>query len=793
MLTGNIRVALRGLRRAPAFAVTAALILGLGIGMAVAMFTVFHAVLLRTLPVQEQNRIAVLWTYREHGVESSALPADLEQLRHSSRTMRDIAGFAHWGAFAFALEDGDHSVVIPQARVTGNFFRVLGARPVLGRLLGPEDDVAGAPPLIVISYDTWQRQFGGDSAVIGHRLKAPVQGLSYTIVGVAPPGLDFPTGVGYWSPAAVTGGGAMDLIARLAPGEAPAAAGAELYAIMQRLHPEQHLVGAEAQTFTQAVVGDVRPVLTVLVAAVVLLLVIACVNVGNLLLLRAAARSREIAIRRALGASYGQVARQLLIESGVLGLAGGALGLACAEGLLHVLLTLAPAQLPRTDVIRLAGAPVGIAIGVTLLAVLLFGLLPALTAARADLAQPLRADARSGHGSRGRRRVRRWLVTSQIALALVMLAGAALLVRSLDRLEHVDLGYTPEHVSIFELPFPYSRYNTRTKRMALLERIDARLCVLPGVTAGTPLLIPPFLGPSVWTWKPEVEGQTQAEVDATPTIPVETGGADYFRTFGIPVLRGRGFTHADREGAPLVAVVSESAARRLWPGQDAIGKRIRYRVLDSTQWRTVVGIAGDIRYRSLRHATPTIYLPWRQSLTQGFFAIRSRSNLATLLPAIRRTLHEIDPEVDIFHAQTMDHLLAGPLAEPRMSTLLLSSFGLVALLLAAIGLYGVMASAVRQQARDIGVRMALGATPERIRTSVLIDALTVIGVGAVIGLAVSLVVTRLLTSLLFEVSPADPIALAGACVVLIGVGLVAAYLPARRATTVDPARVLRSG
>jgi predicted permease len=328
--------------------------------------------------------------------------------------------------------------------------------------------------------------------------------------------------------------------------------------------------------------------------------------------------------------------------------------------------------------------------------------------------------------------------------------------------------------------------------MALFERAYARLRVLPSVTAFTPVLIPPFLGPSVWTWKPEVDGQTQAEADATPMIPVETGGAGYFRTFGIPVLRGRGFTEADREGAPLVVVVSEAAARRLWPGQDAIGKRIRYGVLDSTQWRTVVGIAGDIRYRSLRDATPTIYLPWRQSVTQGYFAIRSRSDLATLLPEVRRTLHEIDPQVDIFHAQTMDELLAGPLAEPRMSTLLLSGFGLVALLLAAIGLYGVMASVVREQTRDIGVRMALGATPERIRTGVLTDAVTVIGIGALIGLVGALAATRLLTSLLFEVSPADPIALVGACVVLIGIGLVAAYLPARRATQVDPAQVLRA-
>ncbi|HEX5435822.1 MAG TPA: ABC transporter permease [Gemmatimonadaceae bacterium] len=788
----DMRIALRGFRRTPAFAVTVVLILGLGIGMAVAMVTVFDAVLLRTLPVRDQSGLAVLWTSRENGVEAPVLPADLEQLRHSSRTMRDIAGFSHWGAFAFALEDDGHSVVIPQARVTGNFFRVLGARPLLGRLLRPEDDVTGATPVMVISYTTWQRQFGGDSAVIGHRLRDPLQGFDYRIVGVAPPGLDFPTGVGYWAPVAVAGAGDLDVITRLAPGQTPMAAASELFGTMNRLHPELHLGGATGRSFTEAVVGDVRPVLTVLVAAVILLLVIACVNVGTLLLLRAASRSREIAIRRALGGRYGDIVRQLLIESAALGIAGGALGLACAEGLLRVLLALAPSHLPRTDVIRLSGAPIGIAVGVTLLAVLMFGLLPALTAARADLAQPLRADVRAGLGGRGRRQLRRWLVASQVALALLMLAGAGLLLRSLERLEHVPLGYSPDHVSVFTLTFPYPKYHSQAKYMALFERVYTRVRTLPAVESFTPVLIPPFLGPSVWTWKPEVEGQTPAERDATPLIPVETGGAGYFRTFDIPVLRGRGFTAADHEGAPLVVVVSEAAAHRLWPGQDAIGKRIRYSVLDSTQWRTVVGIVADTRYRSLRESTPTIYLPWRQSVTQGFFAIRSRSPLAALLPEIRRAARDIEPEAGIFHAETMDELLAAPLAQPRMISLLLSGFGLVALVLAALGLYGMMASAVREQARDIGVRMALGATPGRIRGAVLSEALMVIGIGAAVGLAGALAGSRVLASLLFEVSPTDPVALAGACVLLVAIGLVAAYLPARRATRVDPAQVLRA-
>jgi predicted permease len=791
----DVRVALRGFRRAPVFAVTAVLILALGIGTAVAMFTVSDSVLLRELPVRDEDRIVLPRALDNTGTSFQFLPWVFEQIRHDARTMSDVAGVAYSGASAFPLVDGDRPVVLERGPVTGNFFDLLGARPLLGRLLRPEDDVKGAVPVIVLSYRAWQRDFGGDPDVVGRSLTDQYWGWHYPIVGVAPPGLDYPAGVDFWVSVTPLGGAPMYVIGRLAPGATPASAQAEFLSLVERSRASANdtlpvaLVRADARTLPQVVVGEVQPTLIVLDSAAALLLLIACVNVGNLLLLRASARSRELSVRRALGASSGNIARQLLVESGLLAVAAGALGLLCAVLLLHALLVLAPVQLPRTDVIELAGTPLGVAAAATLLSALIFGLLPALSAAR-GAGSVLRVDSRSGFETTRRRRVRQWLVASQVALAVILLAGAGLLARSLQRLDQIQLGYTPEHLSLFTLATPAAD-STQEQLYGMFEDLAPRLRAIPGVTAVTPILLVPFHGTDMFLLKPTIEGQTPAEAAANPFIPWEDGGPDYFRTFGIPLLRGRGFLETDRADAPKVVVVSQSVAERLWPGEDPIGKRIRTQS-DTLEWRTVVGVAGDIRFRSLRRANPTIYVPWQQIGWQGEFAARTTGDLASVLPAMRRAVRDVDPRLSIWQAQTMDELLGVPLAQPRMSTLILSSFGLVALLLAAIGLYGVMASAVREQTREIGVRMALGATPEQLRRHVLGDALIVIVVGASVGMGGALLGGRLLTSLLYQVSPSDPVALAGVSVLLVLVGLTSAYLPARRATRVDPAQVLRA-
>jgi predicted permease len=803
-LTQDLKSTLRGFRRTPAFFVTAVIILGLGIGMAVAMFTVFRAVLVRRLPVVDQDRVVVMWTYRVPGVEYAAGTKELSAFRRETRTLRDVAGVAHWPASPLPMQYGDRSVPLNRSLVTGNFFELLGVKPVLGRLLRPSDDAVGqsdrlgtgVPKVIVLSYAAWQSKFGGDSSVIGRNLIEPFSRWEFRIVGVAPPGLDYPAGAEYWGPIWNGWTGAVSTIAvgRLAPQATLETARDEYLQITSRLNPEDRYKGVNARTFTETVLGNVAPVLLVLVAAVVLLLVIACLNVGNLLLLRASRRAREVAVRRALGAGYGDIVRQLLVEAALLAMAGGAFGFALAEAALKMLVRLAPPQLPRLDDVRLTGAPVLSAIGLTAAAVILFGLTPALLGARTSLALPLRFDSRAGTESRRRRGLRQWLVASQVALAMVMLAGAALLARSLERLQRQNLGYVSDHLAILSFSYNAQRQDSFPKLLALGDQLLARLQSMPTVTSVTPILIPPLLGPNVWQLRFESEGQTDADAAANPTVPVEVGGPDFFRTFGIPVIRGRAFRETDREGAPLVGVVSESVARRFWPGEDPIGKRIRLPRMygELTQWRTVVGVTHDTHLRSLRETTPTVYLPWHQFTWQTYYAVRSTGDFAALVPLARRHAHDVDPQVDLWLGQTMDQLLAEPLAQPRFGALLMSGFGLSALLLAAIGLFGVMSSIVGEQTRELGIRIALGAMPSDLRRAVLGHALKVTIAGAAVGLAGAVATSRLFQSLLFEVSPIDPVAFVTASMLLIGVAALAAYVPARRATRIDPVQALRA-
>ncbi len=805
-LERDLTFAIRGFRRTPAFAATAVLILALGIGMSVAMFTVYRTVLVRKLPVTDQDRVAVMWTYHDSpDIEFATGPKQLAEVQRKARTIRDVAGVMHGGALTVGMLDGDRSLAINRSLITGNFFDVLGARPVLGRLMHAGDDDSGpydaagthASKVMVLSYRAWQEKFGGDSSVVGRHIVEPLLGWQYTIVGVAPPGLSYPENVDVWIP--LWGGWSSNAssfaIARLAPGATLEAAAAEYFAIENSALPEVHLRGATGKTFTDTVLGDARPVLAMLTAAVGLLLLIACLNVGNLLLLRASSRAREIAVRRALGAGYADIVRQLIAESLLLAIGGGIAGWALAALLVRTLVAFAPPQLPRLDEIRLSGAPIGIAAAIATLSLLLFGVLPSLFSARTNLAVPLRFDSRSGTAeSRRRRVVRQSLVASQVALATIMLGGAGLLGRSLARLQRQDAGYDATHLSILTYTFNAQKIEPENKLLVLSDRIMRRVEAIPGVIAATPTNIPPLLGTGVWHWVFLKEGQTDADLANNPTIPIETGGPDYFKTFGIPIIRGRGFNDGDQEHATPVVIVSESVARRFWPGEDPIGKRLHSSnpILKGNDLLTIVGVVPDTHLRSLRESSPTVYFPWLQSTWQGYFAVRSSVPLPALLSSLKRAGLEVDPDARLWNARTMDELLAGPLAEPRLGTLLMSAFALVALVLAAIGLYGVMTALVRDQTREIGIRMALGATPSVVRRTVLQRALIVTFAGAAVGLLVALASARTLTSQLFEVSPADPIALGGACLSLVLVGALAAFLPARRATRIDPMQALRA-
>ena len=798
--------ALRGLKRSPAFLLTAVLILGTGIGVSTAMFSVFRTVLARRLPVTDQDRIVVMWTYRaDEMTDYVAGAVSLTDLRRSSRTMTDLAAIAHWPATSTPFQSGDRPVELNRGMVTGNFFRVLGAEPALGRLYTDADDDAPGTMLapiqptrpVVLSYRGWRERFGGDSGVIGKQLVDPLLKRVYVIIGVAPAGLSYPAGVDYWMPMWDGWSSRVSsfVVGRLAPGATVAQARLEYLAAARRAEPKFDFRGAHAATFTTTILGDVRQALLVLTIATGLLLAISCLNVGNLLLLRATGRSREIAIRQAVGASSGDIVRQLFVESAVLGALGGVLGVIVANGALRALIALAPPNLPRLDEIRLGGAPLSFAIGISAAAVLVLGLAPAFMAARQRQANPLRLDARSGSESRRRRALRQTLVASQVTLATILLGGAALLGRSLTRLTNLDTGYESEHVSTFWFSWDAKNLQTNPQLVALGARLLDRVRKVPGVIAATPIGIPPMLGAGVFQLRFQREGETEVESERNPAVADELVGADYFDVFGIRIVRGRAFRDDDTETSPGVVIVSEAVAQRFWPGQDPIGKRIRLGEsswLLGNQWRTVVGIANDTHMRALREPTPTIYLPSRQSYWQGNFAIRSSVSLGAILPSLRRAGLEVDPDIQLWQAQTMRETLAAPLAQPRLSALLMSTFGIVALFLAATGLYGVMSSLVRDRTREIGVRIALGATAGRVRRDVLGRALLMVGGGAVVGLFAALSMSRLLSALLFEVRPSDPIALGGACLVLLCVGALAAYLPARRATRIDPAAALRA-
>ena len=819
----DLRFALRALRRAPAFTITSVLILALAIGAASAMFTVFDAVLLKRLPVQDPGRLVEL-SGVGGGAAAGELPLLLEQYHRfgaETRTLRSVAGFAHWRVVPEVLRDGHRWITLRQSVVTGNFFQVLGVRPVLGRLLRPEDAPEWGAALsnrdlsLVLSYDAWRRVFGGDSSVVGRRLQMPEMKWNLTVVGVAPPGLDYPRGTESWLGANYQD---LDLIGRLAPGATPAAARNDLLTFLRNdpqtiQNLDQRTVGAQVHAFSEMVVGKVRPALLALCGAVALLLLLACVNIANLQLLRAAGRVRELAIRRALGAAASDIARQLLVENAVLALAGGTLGLGLATILLRVLPRLAPEGLPRADMIGLAGAPLAVSGLVTLLAVLLFGVAPSLGALRLDLTSPIRSDARAGTEGRRLRRIRQALVAWQIALALVVLSGAALLGRSFARLAGLDLGYATDHLAVLHVAMPWRRWvaqcggdrpgltaadSARTgqctdqRSFDFHDRVMTALRRVPGVVGVSPVPVGPFLGPSVWMIKVAAEGQSAAAVQRNPLFGLEPVGPQFFRTLGVPILEGRGFTDADREDAPKVAVVTEGVARRLWPNQDVIGRRFHDGPSAADSLVTVVGVVPDLHYQDLRTATPAIFRPFRQVFAQGSFVVRTRGSLAPAVPMMRGAVTEADPEALLLSARSMDALIAPQLSRPRFDAILLSAFGLAALLLAAIGLYGIVASGVAQQTREFGVRMALGATPEVLRRTVLGQALRVTAVGAGVGLAAALAGERVLTSLLFDVSPSDPVALLGASALLIAVALLAALIPAQRATRIDPAQVMRA-
>jgi predicted permease len=803
------------------FSATVILVLGLGIGMTTSMFTVFKSVLLQRLPIREQDRVVELsGVARGAATEFPISVPQFHRFHAQSHALEGVAAMAHWRVIAASILDGDRTLSLRQSDVTDNFFDVLGARPALGRLFragdAPEFDWTAPKQTyaVVLSYGTWRRVFAEDSAVLGHHLHEPKSDLDMVVVGVAQPGLDYPRGVEYWL---AFNYGSLDVIGRLARGATPVSARDEFLGFLNR-DPDflgylgSNALGAQVHTLEQTITSEAKPVLVMLAAAVALLMLIACVNVGNLMLLRAAARLREMAIRRAIGASVTRLVRQLFTESVLLALGAGILGVFFAGLFIDALVRLAPAGLPRQDLITVAGWPLAVAAAVTVMTIGVFAIIPSLGALRFDLSSPLHGGARSGTQGRTLVRVRAALVSLQIGLAVIVLAGAGLLLRSFQRLTDLNTGYSTDHLTLLSVSFPWVKVIADCRPHAtsltsadsarwtrcdnetnfnLHDRVMAQLRGAPQIVSVSPTAAPPFLGSNVWLTKIVAEQQSESDAKTNPFFGYDLVGTEYFRTLDLPIVKGRGFTDADREGSPAVAVVTEGVAHRLWPNQDVIGKRFHEpgRV-DSLV--TIVGLTPDLHFREYREATPSVFRPYRQVFAQGYFVVKTRGSPDGSLRAIRDAVRDAGAGTTFVSAKSMDDLIAPQLAAPRFQTLLISLFAGAALALAAIGLYGITASAVSHQTRELGIRLALGATPGSLRRMVLGRAMTVAGTGAAVGLMVAIGGLRMLRAMLFEISPYDPFTLAAVTLLLLAIALVAAYAPARRATRIDPARALRA-
>jgi putative ABC transport system permease protein len=797
----DIRNALRSLGRAPAFTLMTGVILAIGMGGATAMVAVIYGVLLRPLPVDRQDRIVVAWKeLRSSGYTHYPFGwAAIDVVANDSRLFERVAGVSKHAVSRISIVDAGVTTDVNEGEVTGGFFEVLGVKPVIGRTFVRADDVDGAEDVVVISHALWERRYNGATEVIGRRLS--IGRRRFAIVGVIPRDLDYPTGADIWrlthsfdGPFRDAVRSEVDLIGRLRPGVTIAQAASELTALTRQLETTTSSDAPRGlfpvvRSFEATVVGDVRPALTALFAAVALVLLIASANAANLFLMRNEARRPEFAVRLALGARRTRIGAQVMAEIALLTIAAGAVGLILTWGLLHTLITVIPYGIPRVESIRVDATVVLFTIVIALTTAAVTGLAPVVSLGSDVLSHV----TRNGRGVAGPRsaHTRRAFVVGQVALAVTVIAAAGLLTRTLLRLQAVQTGITAERLVLVELETTTA--GDRVRHAAFLQNVMTQLQSVPSITAVTAVNGTPF---SVAGWDVPsftADGQTVEQAATNPALNLEAIFPNYFKTLGVALVRGREFTDADRRDAADVAIISEDVAARAWPNESPIGKRLKMGGPQSKDnWRTIVGVAATTRYRELTKAHPTLYLPAEQFLmTAQMLAVRTTAPLADITSVSRERVQAIDPGAQVVRAVPFRDLAHQRLARPRFSALLVNAFGGVAMLLATVGLYAVMATHVRQRGRDIAVRSALGATAADLRRLILGEALLLAGAGAIIGVAGAVAATRLFHTMLYEVDRLDPVALGGAALLLMTASLLAAYLPARRAAHIDPLIALR--
>jgi predicted permease len=809
--THDLRLAWRGLGRAQGFTVAAVLTLAVGMAGVTAMFALIQGVLLRPLPMPQVDRLVTVW--KEHPSTGSAhwrfRSAELTLIGDAAtHVFAGVAALGYSDPSQLEIVEESSAAYISGARVGGNFFDVLGPRAMLGRTLNPADDTVGSEPVLVITHGLWQRRYGGALDVIGRRLTISDQ--RFTIVGVMPPDVEYPRGVEAWMTVEVRATltsdptfqeatrDELEVIARLQPGVTVAQAASALEALAPQL-AQTAPVGAVVtpppvsvvRPITDVIVGDVRGAMLVLFGAVALVLLVASANVANLLLVRGEVRRPELVVRTALGATRWHLARQIVGESLVLSGLGGVVGFAAAWASLRALVAMAPGGLPRVDAIRIDAGVVLFVMALTLVTSILAALVPAFAAGRIDLVSHIQSGGRAV--TRGNKRGRGALVAAQVALAVTVIAAAGLVTRSLLRLQSTGAELGADRLVLVSLALPQDRYTDRDRRLQFLEEVVVRLQAAPSIAAATPINATPFSGVG---WDVPIitaEGQNAAAVATNGSVNLEAIQPSYFDTFGVSLVRGRPFDVRDHSDAPRVAIVSADVASRLWPGQDPIGKRLKMGDLESKDdWRTVVGVASRTRYRELRAPQATLYVPDTQLIvTAQSLVVRSTAPLPQVADVVREQMRATDPAVRVPRIAPFGELLRAPLARPRFYSFVLGVFGVSALLLSAIGLYAVIAASVRQRYAEIGVRLALGASPADVRGMILREGTLLAAVGSAVGLALAFVATRFLRGLLYEVHPLDPASLLTATLLLLGAAVVASYLPARSAARMDPLAALR--
>ncbi|MEK6322889.1 MAG: ABC transporter permease [Acidobacteriota bacterium] len=795
-LLQDLRYGFRLLLKRPGFTAIAVVTLALGIGANTAIFSVVNAVLLRPLPFTDPDRLVLFYgTNRQMGFSGQWAVCDPDYPDWKAQS----ESFGHIAAYQrkfFNLTDGSEPERVLASSVDADLFSLLGVQPAMGRTFTAEEGQPDHEGVAVISHKLWQRRFGSDPAAIGKLVR--FDGKSHTVIGVMPSGFEFPTQTEVWTPLVLTSdcsNAFNQVVARLKPGVPLKQAQEDAGVIFRRLaerHPkrdaESELTVIPLQEF---VVAGTRPVLLVLLGAVSLVLLIACANVANLLLARAASRQREMAIRRALGASRWRIVLQLLVESVILSLFGGALGVLFAVWGLEGLLVFLPEGVPRAETIGIDVVVLAFALAASLLSGIIFGLAPALHSSKTDLSRSLKEGERSVSETRSRRRVRSALVISEFALAMVLLISAGLLIQSFIRLIEVKPGFDPRNLLTMNVILP-PRYEKPAAMANFYRTAIERFQNVPGVRAAGAVFGLP-LGDMGVRGDFTIEGQPPpaAGVNASKLV-VSTG---YFRAMGIPLVRGRFFTDADTDKSAQVVILSENMAEIFWPGENPIGKRLHLG-FRSKPMCTVAGVVANVHQNGFAKNAPlAIYMPDTQApvflLNAAAFVVRTETDPQALASTFRRELQEVDNELPLYDVRTMDQLVSRSVSEPRFNMVLLAVFAGLALALASIGIYGVVAYSVAERTREIGIRMAMGAQADDVVKLVLKQGTMLISIGVALGLVAAFAVTRVISSFLFGVSATDPATFAGIALLLGVVALIACYIPARWATKVDPMVALR--